>query len=273
MSLDVVEYTDPACPWAWGAEPVYRRLRLALGEQVRWRRAFGILFDAVDGPMDELVRYRRELADITARTRAPMPQLLAWRSVSSWPAVLAAKAAQEQGGQVGERVLRRLRESTFVLGRPADTKARALAVTVGVAGLDHDRLAADMERDSVRQAVDRDREEAREHSLPTLLCRGTAGTVTVGGVRGWPDYVAAVRSVEPDVSVAEGFLSADAALDLFRTLTGPELASLTGSRTAPRHAVRVATGNGSLWLHPDEASTHPATVARPISRAVERDSP
>ena len=31
MALDVVEYTDPACPWAWGSEPKFRRLRAERG--------------------------------------------------------------------------------------------------------------------------------------------------------------------------------------------------------------------------------------------------
>jgi hypothetical protein len=32
---EVVEFTDPVCPWAWGSEPVFRRLRAALAWQVR----------------------------------------------------------------------------------------------------------------------------------------------------------------------------------------------------------------------------------------------
>ena len=35
--LEVVEFTDPACPWAWGSEPVFRRLRLLLAGQANWR--------------------------------------------------------------------------------------------------------------------------------------------------------------------------------------------------------------------------------------------
>lgn len=29
--LEVVEFTDPMCPWAWGSEPAFRRLRAELG--------------------------------------------------------------------------------------------------------------------------------------------------------------------------------------------------------------------------------------------------
>ncbi|CAL9341683.1 hypothetical protein SUDANB174_00282 [Streptomyces sp. enrichment culture] len=49
-TTEVVEYTDPLCPWAWGSEPALRRLRAALPAGVRWRRVFGILFDEDDDP-------------------------------------------------------------------------------------------------------------------------------------------------------------------------------------------------------------------------------
>lgn len=51
--LGIIEYTDPLCPWAWEAEPVFRRLRAALPcsapvGPVVWRRVYGILFDHDD---------------------------------------------------------------------------------------------------------------------------------------------------------------------------------------------------------------------------------
>jgi predicted DsbA family dithiol-disulfide isomerase len=292
VTLEVVEFTDPACPWAWGSEPAFRRLRLMLAGQVRWRRVFGILFDLDDDPPPdpdaELAWYRRHLAEITGHTRAPRPHLLAWLSETSWPASLAAKAAENQGPVVAEAVLRRLRESTFVLGEPADTPARALAVTAGVAGLDHDRLAADIAAPATYDAVRADWLEARQprpevldldapgphggraklagdryrYALPTLLCHGPNGHAVLPGWRTFDEYLAAVRRIAPDLSPTEEFLDPDSALELFRSLTEPELEALTGNRAAPANAVRVDTGNGPLWLHPDEAAAHPVTVAR-----------
>ena len=37
MSLDVTYYTDPACPWAYSANPALSVLRWRYGEQLRWR--------------------------------------------------------------------------------------------------------------------------------------------------------------------------------------------------------------------------------------------
>ena len=88
--LTVAEYTDPACPWAWGSEPKFRWLRGLLGcepasaEQageavasVAWRRVFGILFDEGEPPAPdpaaEAAWYLEELREISGHTGAPFP--------------------------------------------------------------------------------------------------------------------------------------------------------------------------------------------------------
>lgn len=289
--VEVVEFTDPACPWAWGSEPTFRRLRLLLAGRVTWRRVFGILFDTDDDPAPdpaaELAWYRRHLTEIATHTHAPVPVRLEWLTQTSWPASLAAKAAQAQGSEVAERVLRRLRESTFVLGRPADTPDRALAAVAGVHGLDVARLADDARSTAVHEAVRRDRAETRRpwpellalaasgphpgraketddgyrFALPTLLFTGPAGRVAVPGWRPPSEYVAAVQRVAPDVCPAWSALAPCEALERFPTLTGPELRQLTGGVDAPRNAVALNTGNGPLWLSPTEFACHPATGA------------
>jgi predicted DsbA family dithiol-disulfide isomerase len=120
--LHVVEYTDPACPWAWGSEPKFRKLRAELGPAVHWRRVFGILFDDGEAPAPdpaaEAAWYLTELAEISGYTGAPYPDRLFWVARSSWPASLAAKAAERQGPEIADAVLNRLRETTFVHGTP-----------------------------------------------------------------------------------------------------------------------------------------------------------
>ncbi|WP_218025993.1 DsbA family oxidoreductase [Nocardia miyunensis] len=286
MTLAVVEYTDPVCPWAWGSEPTFRRLRLGLPE-ASWRRVFGILFDTDDDPAPdphaELLWYRERLAGIGAHTNAPMAEL-AWMTSTSRPASWAAKAAEAQGGAVADRVLRRLRESAFVLGRPADTTERALAATAGVASLDHARLAADIDDPAVHEAVSRDWAETRQplpdvldidapgphngraketfdghrYAFPTLVFHGRLGHAVVAGWHPYEDYLAAVRAVEPELAPAANALDPAAALERFGSLTEPELMALTGFRAAPEYAVAVTVGGATVWLHPDEAATHPA---------------
>ncbi|MEV5783572.1 DsbA family protein [Streptomyces sp. NPDC052287] len=288
-TLEVVEYTDPLCPWAWGSEPVFRKLRAALAGRVRWRRAYAILFDHDDDPPPdpaaETAWYARYVEEISAHSHAPRALRLSRVAASSWPSSLVAKAAERQGGDVAERVLRRLRETVFVLGEPADTAALALSAVRGAPGLDLRRLTADAASEAVLEQVRADRAEARRpvpevlapgggsphpgaaketadggrrYALPTLLVRSPAGCRAVPGWRPFEEYAAAVDALRPGLLRVCTPLSAADALDRYRSLTDPERLLLTDGAWPPAHAVRVDTGNGPLWLHPDEAAVHPA---------------
>jgi protein-disulfide isomerase len=43
--VTVTEFTDPACPVAFSAEPVRRRLQWVFGGQLVWRRVMVVLDD------------------------------------------------------------------------------------------------------------------------------------------------------------------------------------------------------------------------------------
>jgi predicted DsbA family dithiol-disulfide isomerase len=240
--LTVSEYTDPACPWAWGSEPKFARLRALLadaGDAVAWRRVYGILFDegepAAPDPAAEAAWYLEELREISGHTGAPCPEHLEWVAATSWPMALAAKAAELQGPEAAEAVLHRLRTTTFVEGRPADTPERVLAAlrTLSAAegkGLDLDRLARDAASAEIRAAVRRDHAETRSpcaevfaitdatrhpgrakalgedpgdgyrYALPTLVFEGSGGRAVAAGWRAAPEYLAAVRRAAPSLS-------------------------------------------------------------------------
>jgi predicted DsbA family dithiol-disulfide isomerase len=292
--VEVVEYTDPLCPWAWGSEPVFRKLRAALAGRVRWRRVYCILFDLDDDPPPdpaaETAWYARYVEEIGAHTRAPRALRLSRVAASSWPSSLTAKAAELQGGEVAERVLRRLRETVFVLGEPADTPALALSAVRGTPSLDLGRLAADAASPGVLEQVRADRAEARRpvrevlsvggpsphpgtaketadgghrYALPTLLFRAAAAYRVVPGRRPYEEYASAVEALCPGLLRDPAPLSSARGLRQYRSLTDPERLLLTEGPWPPAGAVRVTTGNGPLWLHPEEAATHPATVRVP----------
>ncbi|WP_331773421.1 DsbA family protein (plasmid) [Embleya sp. NBC_00888] len=291
--MEVVEYTDPVCPWAWGSEPKFRRLRALLAGRARWRPVYALMFDEdEDDPAPdqaaETAWYARFVEDVGAHTRAPHAVRLHWVAATSRPASLAAVAAAEQGSLVAESVVRRLRESMFVLGEPADTEGRVCAAVGGLPGLDRERLRRDLADPGVRERLARDRAEARRpppevmglrdppphpgaakqagegyrYALPTLVFVGSAGRRVVPGWRPLDEYLAAARAVAPEVPVpaAEswGLLSPDDALERHKSLTGPDLEVLTGGSAPPVRAIRVHTGNGPLWLQPAYANGHPA---------------
>lgn len=282
--VEVAEYTDPMCPWSWAAEPRLRALLRESAGLCRHRRVFGILFDEDEEPAPdpaaETAWYARYVAEITDRTGAPRADRLGWVAASSWPSSLAAAAAEAQGPLVAERVLRRLRESVFVLGEPAETPARVLAAVAGVPGLDGARLRADLDSAAVRERVRRDRAEARRplpeviglrgtgphpgaaretgdgghrYALPTLVFTGPRGRRVVPGWRTGEEYRAAFAAVAPrPLPATAGPVPAADLLERYRSLTEPELAAASGS--LPAGALRVRTGNGELVLHPEERS-------------------
>ncbi|MFJ9623838.1 DsbA family protein [Streptomyces sp. NPDC101181] len=289
--LEVVEYTDPLCPWAWGSEPVFRRLRSALAGHVRWRRVYGILFDEGEDPAPdpaaETAWYAQLVTGIGAHTLAPRAEVLRRVAASSWPASLAAKAAELQGAEVADRVLRRLRESVFVLGEPADTPLLVLRSVRGVPGLDADRLTRDAASPGVRDQVLADRAEARHpvpevltvsaesphpgaaretpdgdlrYALPTLLFRTPAAHRAVPGWRPFETYAAVVDALAPGLLPAAPPLDPAGALERYRSLTEPERLMLGDGAWPPPGALRVDTAQGPLWLHPDEARQHPAAT-------------
>ncbi|RFC70139.1 DsbA family protein [Streptomyces sp. AcE210] len=286
--VTVTEYTDPACPWAWGSEPVFRLLRQGLAPRLEWRRVYGILFDEDDDPAPdpdaEARWYEGFVKGVAAHTRAPYAARLHWLTRTSWPASVAAKAAGEQGDAVAERVLRRLRETTFVLGRPADTAEGVASAVSGVPGLDLDRLLSESATTRARAAVREDRAETRRplrevcglegegphpgrakevgeglrYALPTLLFDGPGGRVCVPGWRPLEEYLEAVTTAAGEPPAPPHRLTAREALDRWRSLTRPEAELLTHERTPPPDAVELAAANGPVWLHPDEADSHPA---------------
>ncbi len=292
--VSAVEYTDPLSPWAWGSEPTFRRLRDVLGPSVSWRQAFGLLFAESDElPADvaaETAQYHRHLRDIAAQTGAPYPAFLERVVRTSRPAAVVAVAARSQGPDVAERVLRRLREHMFLLGTPPDTPSRAIAAVASVPGVDAERLVEEAASSAVAEVVAHDAAETRtpvpeaydvddhgpysgrpeatatgaRYALPTVVFTGPRGRRVVPGWRPLADYLGAVGQVGGVAPDEAPFLDVDVALDRYRSLTRPDLLALTGATAPPHRGVLLDNGSGPVWLHPDDARTHPAMhVARP----------
>jgi predicted DsbA family dithiol-disulfide isomerase len=293
MTIDIVEYTDPGCVWSWGSEPKLRALKQRHGDRLRWRRVFGVQVARADR-WRTAAEIRDGWLEVSAHTQAPAPAVLWWVADSSRPASLAAKAAELQGTAIAERVLRRLREATFVTGRPADTPGRIIDAIDGVPGLDIERLLDDALSGEVDLALREDWEETRRplaavvalsgpephpgaakedglhlrYAFPTIVVRGPAGERVVPGWRPLAEYEDALRAVDPDFApTAPEPLDPAAALDHYRSLTAVEFDVLTGDADPPATAVRVETATVPIWLAADEAA------ARNVDTRAELSSP
>jgi protein-disulfide isomerase-like protein with CxxC motif len=285
--VEITEYTDAVCSTAWGAEPLLRRLDWRHGHRLTWRRVMGgLVGDASTGKegwdrisaAEPMRSYWKRVWHLTGMPY-PNPMHLMLRSTD--PMGAAVKAAELQGQDVAEAVLRRFRERIFVDGIGPQTPEEFAEATVGVAGLDQARWRADQARPEVAAAYQADWRETREpndyvrhlkhdspmngelkhseghdrYALPTLIFRGPGGEHTVAGWVGYQDYVAGLEAAmpgatadpHPDPTPAE-------ALARWGMLTGQELTFLCGEDAkSPKGAVVHDWGDGLVYYSAAEA--------------------
>jgi hypothetical protein len=199
---------------------------------------------------------------------------------STEPGCKAVKAAEQQSDEAGARVLRRLREATFVFGTPADTTERILETVRGVDGLDLDRFSAELSADIVEKAFKEDWDETRRPNeyvmtlegdapgigraketeghwrfvFPTLIFRGPDGEATVPGWNPYELYEEAMettlhgstRNPRPDPSPDDVFAT-------WPTASEKELETLTGATKPPDGVTSYDWGEGLFYLTGTEA--------------------
>ena len=290
-TVEVVEYTDPWCSWAWGTEPKLRRLRWRWGSRLEWRTVMGDLVPdrkATDPSFDPVAaapRMAKYWEVVHGHTGMPWPVGLRWVPSASAVAARAVKAAQLQSDVLASDLLRALRESCFVYSAPADNDERVLVLAEQV-GLDEERLAHDILGDEVDKTFAEDRDETRRpnryvlelqethegqgnakpegdrwrYVFPTLLFRGPGGEHTVPGWQPWERYPAAMEAALPGSTAdPRPDPTPDDALATWPLVTSHELSFLCGeSARPPASAVVVDWGAGSAFARPD--APRPAVV-------------
>jgi protein-disulfide isomerase-like protein with CxxC motif len=285
--IEVIEFTDPGCSWAWGTEPKLRLLQWRYGDRLKWRRVLGGLVGDQNNyvenfdPVRAAKRYIPYWRGAYQHTKMSYPTQLEWMYVSTEPAGRAVKAAELQSEEIGARVLRRLREQTFVFGKPPDTAERILDAVTGVPGLDVDLLAEEIDADAVEKIFHEDWEETRRpnqyvltlqgdrpgigkaknteghwrYVFPTVLFRSADREETVPGWCDYEEYELAMEDVMPgstderrvDPTPSEYFVT-------WPTATEHELEVVCGAgATVPDEIVGYDWGEGLFFLTPQEA--------------------
>ena len=287
--VEVTEYTDAVCSTAWGAEPLLRRLDWRYGQHLKWRKVMGGLvgdaakssgradWDRVGAAIPMQAYWKR----VWALTGMPYPHPMRLMLQSTDPLGAAVKAAELQGQDVADRVLRRFREQIFVFGLGPQTPDEFAAATGGVAGLDQARWRADQQRPEVAAAYKADWSETREpndyvrhlkhdgpmngelkhseghdrYALPTVIFKGPGGEHTVAGWVPYEDYVAGLEAALPGATAdPRPDPTPDQAFARWGMLTARELAFLCGEDARPpADVVTYDWGDGVVYFSAAEA--------------------
>ena len=112
MPLEISHFTDPACPFAFSAEPVRRRLRWHYGDGLTWTVRM-IVLTLEPGEAEKLAEGAPTLQRRFGMPIDPAPYP---RPASSEPACRAVVAARVNAPGTEEALLRRLRVRTMLGG-------------------------------------------------------------------------------------------------------------------------------------------------------------
>lgn len=153
--VHVAYFTDPLCPWSWGAEPQLRRLEVEFSDQV----AITYVMAGMSREIDVDGKLASTL-DVVAETGMPAdPRVwLEHPPQSSYPACLAVKAAGEQG--LDGAYLRRLREGLMLSRERLDNPEAFLAAARDVPALDSGRFEIDLRSNAIVGLFGADRERS-----------------------------------------------------------------------------------------------------------------
>src|SRR6478736_898179 len=156
MQLEVTLFTDPACPFAFSAEPVRMRLRWHYGDQLDWRLRM-IVLTLEPG---EAERLAEGAPGLQRRYGMPIDPAPYPRTASSEPACRAVVAARLHAPEAEEPLLRRLRVRVMLGGLLDDPEL--IAAAARDVGLDPGELQVWCAGDDVEAALQSDIAAARD---------------------------------------------------------------------------------------------------------------
>lgn len=156
--LDITLFTDPACPFAFSAEPGRMLLRWHYGDQLRWRLRM-IVLTREPGEAEKLAR---GAPGLQRRYGMPIDPAPSERPASSEPACRAVVAARLHAPEAEEPLLRTLRVRTMAGGLLDDPQL--IDGAARDVGLDPARLREWCATPEVQDALTADAQAARSPS-------------------------------------------------------------------------------------------------------------
>jgi len=286
-TIDVTEFTDAGCPWAYSASPAMAVLRWRYAEQLRWRI---VTIGLAEDPQIYIERgYTTTRAAIGAISfrRFGMPFLISPRArvLATSPACRTIVATRLLDPAREREVLRAIQlawfNTTLLLDEPDGLRA-ALA---GIDGLDVERVLAAIDDDATIAAYEEDKALTRRaeggpthfqgkarqtdgpvrFSAPSLIFTAADGrSLEAGGFQTIEAYDVLVANLDPTL---ERRAPAESALDALRAFPGglvtAEVAAIMTHNNMPvdrdgaeralvehlgaGEVERIALGDGALW--------------------------
>jgi len=167
--LTITEYTDPACPFAWSAEPSRRRLEWLFGDQLGWSvRMVGLSDRSSDGSESGFTPERMSEAfhSMAERYGMPMDTSIRPRLAATLPACRAVVATRLHDVGRERALLRALRVRHFA-GELLDEQD-TIDGAARDAGIDPVKLSAWMHETATERALEGDLETSRNPSREAL---------------------------------------------------------------------------------------------------------
>ena len=246
VQLEITLFTDPACPFAFSAEPVRLRLRWHYGDQLLWRTRM-IVLTLEPG---EAERLAEGAPNLQRRYGMPIDPAPYPRPASSEPACRAVVAARLHAPDKAEPLLRRLRVRTMLGGLLDDPEL--IAAAAEDVGLDPGQLKTWCEGDDVRGALQADIDAARS---PSAAAR--ALDYKLGGPRDQRRYTAPSYEIaRADDPAAAYFVPGFNPVEAYEAAIA-NLAPELERRPKPEHVEEVVR-----WAAEPIAASEVALIAR-----------
>lgn len=280
-ALTITDFTDPACPFAFSAEPARLRLTWLYGDQIAWQPRMVVLSESADDYLAKGFTPERQseaLATIGRKYGMPIdtrrrPRMPA--TVHACRAVVAARMHAEPGRD--RALLRRLRIRAMAGDLIDDPGVIARSAReAGIEPMLVFRAAAD--DPAVEAALRADMAAARAPSAPSLALSHKLAPAGRLGHRytcpsyeierthgeGWPRfdapgfqpvevYEAGIANLAPELERRAAPESVDEVLEWAgEPLAAAEVAAICGIERdeAEAELARVADGNGGWWSLP-----------------------
>jgi predicted DsbA family dithiol-disulfide isomerase len=196
--VTITEFTDPACPFAFSAEPFRWRLSWVYGDQIDWQPRMVGLSESPDDYLAKGLTPEKlagALAKLSTEHHMPMDTGVPRRMTATVPACRAVVAARLHAPDREASLLRQLRVRTFsgeLLDEP-DTIAGA-AVDAGIDPTELGQWTASAE---VADALAEDMRAARDPSPAALALDGKLADWSGGRRYTCPSYEIAGIDEEP----------------------------------------------------------------------------